>query len=245
MTRKEFIRRFITVHKCVGCGEILEYEYSDKAFCEFCRLAWNSALNVGCTRCFMPARSCECIPNTLKKRGALVLRKLFFYEKESAACPEVKLLYQLKKQKSRRLTDFAAECLCPLVLEETEALEIPRERIVVCSVPRGLKKKYFYGFDHAALIAQSLAKKAGLEYLDVFRSSVGARTQKMLNAKSRMKNAEKNVKMRKEIFVDGKYVVLIDDIVTTGASMSACVALLIKAGASGVVCASLASKNNG
>jgi predicted amidophosphoribosyltransferase len=39
--------------------------------------------------------------------------------------------------------------------------------------------------------------------------------------------------------VRDKYVVLIDDIVTTGASMAACVSLLIRARARAVVCLSV------
>ena len=41
--------------------------------------------------------------------------------------------------------------------------------------------------------------------------------------------------------IENKYVILFDDIVTTGASMAACAKLLKKAGAKGVICVCMAS----
>ena len=58
----------------------------------------------------------------------------------------------------------------------------------------------------------------------------------------RLENAKKNIYFASELDISGKYIILIDDIVTSGASMTVCTKKLIKNGAAGVFCFSLASK---
>lgn len=243
MTRDEFIRRYISVHKCVGCGDILDFEHSAGAFCGKCRLAFNASLTVGCPNCFKPARECECMPPALKASGALTLRRLFFYDGENRFLPEIKLLYRMKENNYRRLSCFAAEQLKPLVLEETSVLGLDSEALAVTGVPRGRRNKRIYGFDHMELTARRLGKLLGIEYVRALGTRGTSKTQKTLNAAQRLANAKNGIYIRSSEKIKGKYVILIDDIVTSGASMATCTERLLSSGARGVLCFSLASKN--
>ena len=243
MTYKDLVRRFITVHKCVGCGEILDYECSDTAFCDKCRASWNWALNASCDVCLQPARECACITPKLKASGALVHRKLFIYKKESAELPQNRLIYVMKRKKHKRLSSFCADQLLPMIMEELDVLAIEPSDAVVTFVPRGRRSERKYGFDHAAMLASSVSLVLGAEYQPLLSTRLFSGVQKKLDRSGREQNAIHSIRIRDEASLGGRYVILVDDIVTTGASMAACVRLLMKHGAKGVLCFSVASNN--
>ena len=63
----------------------------------------------------------------------------------------------------------------------------------------------------------------------------------MLNAAERRENAARTIRIRRRAETCGRTVVLLDDIITTGASMDTCARLLLNAGAGMVIAASIAS----
>lgn len=241
-----FIRWFFRVHKCGGCGEILIPERYYETFCEKCELAWKASLTESCENCFLPAVECRCMPKQLSGAGALCLRKLFFYKNESSHSPQMNLIYLFKHRRVGRMIDFAADNLAKLVLDELGELGISEnpEKFIVSFVPRGRRGVTEYGYDHAALIAEALAKTLGLECAPLLASRLGAKVQKELDKKQRLENARKNIYFDAKYDLSGKakYVILVDDVVTSGASMTVSVKSLIKNGASGVFCFSLARK---
>ena len=149
----------------------------------------------------------------------------------------------LKHKNIRRITDFAARQLLPSIREALSVLDFEdnREAFFVCSVPRGRTKKREYGFDHGELLASRIAELLEVEYVKAFNSTFFSTEQKALDRKGRFKNAKKRIRFCDGAAVDGRYAILFDDIVTTGASMSVCVKMLRRAGAKGVLCFSLAS----
>ena len=239
-----FFRWFFSVHKCGGCGKILDVERYYEPFCSECELAWRASLTASCGDCFLPALECRCMPKQLESSGALCLRKLFFYESENTRSPQMSLIYLLKRRKVRRMTGFAADKVSELVRSELGELGIldSPEKLVVTFVPRSKRSLTEYGFDHAQLISEELAQRLGLRAVPLFASRLGAKAQKELDRKQRLENAKKNIYLLDGADVAGKYVILFDDIVTSGASMSVCTKSLIKNGAAGVFCFALASK---
>ena len=69
----------------------------------------------------------------------------------------------------------------------------------------------------------------------------GGRAQKRLNFQKRLQNAKKSYRICEDADVEGKTVLLVDDIVTSGASMAVGARLLRRAGAAMVVCVALAT----
>ncbi len=243
MTRKEFIRRFITVHKCAGCNDILDYEYSDTAFCENCRIKWNYALNLGCSICFKPMRECECMPKRLRTSGSFVLRKLYGYQKQNLYLPEMNIIFIMKRKRYKRLVEFVAEYFISMIKEEIEAIDVDRDMLIITGVPRGQRSYRVYGFDQAQHLACKIGEKMGIKYEKMLYSKFLAQKQKTLNAKGRVSNANRSIRLCKNVSANGKYVILIDDIVTSGASMAACIKCLKRVGTLGVLCFSMASEN--
>jgi competence protein ComFC len=241
MSAKELIRRFVAVHKCGGCGEILDFEYSDGAFCSSCQLSWNAAITVGCKNCFKPALECECMPKVLSRAGALCLRRLFFYSSEDARSPEMSIIYWLKYKKSGRMADFVARELQGAVKAELDVLGVHFSDVLVCAVPRSKRALIKYGFDQSEMVAKRLSTRLGLQFSGAIASRSIGKTQKELGKRERLANAMARIKLSRGADVSGKYVILFDDMVTTGASMAACCELLRQNGAKGVLCFSLAS----
>ena len=242
MTVKEFHRLFIAVHKCVACDELLPWQRVEEAFCEKCQHEWNADTLKGCSKCFLPARECECMPQSLKKVGALTNRKLIFYDNSGENQASNGLIYRLKHHYNTRIARFVARELIPALRDELESIGATDGEVIITHVPRGRKAKMLYGFDQSERVCKQMSKLTKIPYVSVFRSAMSSKQQKDLDSKARMIHANATIIMRKKINVKEKYVVLFDDIVTTGASMSVCTRQLMKKGAKGVLCLCLASR---
>ena len=244
MTWKDFCKKYVYVHKCGGCGEILSPARSDGAFCEKCELEWRAELNVGCSDCFLPIRECGCMPKSMSRAGALTLRKLFFYRADTPYTASMSMIYWIKHRKSKRMVRFICDALSVPALEEMRTLgvDVGSENFLITYVPRGKRSYREHGFDQSRLVAKGLSQMLGICFSDVFYTRLAGKQQKKLDNRARMRNARESIRMKNTSLVKGKYILLFDDIVTSGASMAVCVQQLIKAGARGVVCLCMASR---
>jgi ComF family protein len=102
----------------------------------------------------------------------------------------------------------------------------------VPSHPRRLRSR---GFNQAALIADELGERAGLRIADdlLVRTKNAPSQLSMGSHESRWLNVERNFSCRGT--VEGLRILVVDDLVTTGATMSACASALKDAGASDVM----------
>lgn len=243
MRAKEYAKRILLVRKCVSCREILGFESFDAAFCPECRLAWQVSKTESCPECYGAATECSCMPTLLSKTGALTLRKLFFYSANKDNEAQNKLVYYLKHKKSKRAADFVAGELLGAVREELSTLGVEENSVICVNTPRGRRAVLSYGFDQSAEICEALAKRLGAQYIPLVKRRFGGKEQKKLSAAQRQKNIKSLMYIGEEdaTTVKGRYILLLDDIVTTGASMSAATSLLYKAGAKGVICLCIAS----
>ena len=242
MTFGEFRKRFFSIRKCLGCGKILEYDERDEIFCESCALAWSVAKTQSCKECLQSAIECTCQPKELAKTGSLCLRKLIFYHKKRGTPPQMRIVYRLKYRPHKRAEKFLSVELSRVMLKELEALEMSdmENEAVIINIPRSIRSLRRYGIDQSERVARAVSETSGVPYADAIqRASLFSREQKYLTKKGRFKSVRGQF-LVDETLVEGKYVFLYDDIVTTGASMSACAELLRKAGAKAIVCLCIA-----
>ena len=241
MTVKEFFHRFVIVHKCACCGEILEYERCNEAFCSECKLAWRSAMTESCGECFKEISECACMPKKLSNAGALTLRKLVFYSPEHRSEPQSRLIFKLKNNKNNRFSSFVASQMRSAVMNELKNLvdvssDDIYKRVVITYVPRSKKAKSENGVDQSEQICMALSDITGIPAQNIIKRKRSGKEQKNLNMTERFKNTESLFELDANADVSGKYVILFDDIVTTGASLTACTRILRKGRAKGVLC---------
>ncbi len=239
MRLTEFIRRYFVVRKCGGCGEILDFEHSDSALCDKCSRKLSVAMAQSCPTCFQSAIECSCMPKGMVASGALCLRKLYFYSAQKAHEPQNRLIYYLKKNPNRRIFAFIGGELYRLLSAELSV--IGDSEAVITYIPRTARARRIYGFDQSLLMARQLSAISGIPFASLLRRRRGDREQKRLDRSRRFRNVEGRFSIIDPQPVKGKYVVLIDDVVTTGASMAACTKILMKNGALGVICLCIAT----
>ncbi len=239
---KNFCDRYVWIRACGGCSERMTVERLEEAFCAHCRSKWDRAKTENCPHCFGAAWECTCAPSMVERSGAAALRKLVFYRSERSREPQNRLLYNIKRRPNRRYSAFLAGELAAAAMEETRALGAEREDLLLTYIPRSRRSLMRYGHDQSALICQSLAPLLEVEYRPLVGRRFGGREQKRLTKRERLKNLQGLLYLREEdrSAVEGKTVLLVDDIVTTGASMAAGVSLLRSAGAVHVICLAIA-----
>ena len=111
---------------------------------------------------------------------------------------------------------------------------------VVIPVPLHPTRKRERGFNQAELLAQLLSAKAGLVMKEALERIRYTTTQTAFDRAERMENLHNAFRLRKKAHVRGLRVLLIDDVLTTGSTLSECARVLIAAGAISVHAATAA-----
>lgn len=118
-------------------------------------------------------------------------------------------------------------------------LERPPELITWAPLNRW--RRYRRGYDQSLLLAQEAAALYGMEPVRLLEKRRNTRRQSSLSRQERKKNVEGVYRMHpKAPPVAGKRILLVDDVVTSGSTLSACATVLLQAGAADVVCLTLA-----
>ncbi len=124
----------------------------------------------------------------------------------------------------------SGKLLARLLLETCE--QSPRPDLLV-PVPMHWRKRWQRGFNQSELMARELGKKLGIPVLSACQQSHHHHSQKGLSRSERLKNQRKSFVLNPVLsaqLVD-RHIALVDDVVTTTATVRALSELLIKAGA--------------
>jgi len=90
-------------------------------------------------------------------------------------------------------------------------------------VPLHPSKLKIRGYNQVTMFGQSLSDKLTIPYYeDILIGRAKAKTQTHKNRFDRLKNLENNFKLTNKGLLENKHVLLIDDVVTTGATLEAC-----------------------
>ncbi len=198
--------------KCVFCRRLLRPE--EQELCAHCRTSLPEAE--------------QCV-----KRGAYYSACISVYYYEEAVADSV------RRFKFRGMRQYAA------AYGRLIAMQLLRRRVefdVLSWVPVSDKRRRERGYDQTLLIAQSAAAELGVPCVQTLKKVLNNPPQSLQpDAAARRANVINAYRAVEPERFCGKRVLLIDDVISTGATLSECSHTLRRAGAASVVGATLAA----
>jgi len=117
---------------------------------------------------------------------------------------------------------------------------------MLVAVPLHAARELERGYDQAFLIARKLSEPSGIPLgRGLLLRRTGTRRQSSLSKADRSKNVRGAFYVKRPGSVKGRSILLIDDIITTGSTVSECARVLKEAGAAKVAAAAVASGRKG
>jgi ComF family protein len=212
--------------RCVNCGRFGTYicrdcakliEYVDKPVCPYCeRQAIGGKAHPGC----------------LKKYGLDGLIVVCRYRgpiKGAIVKIKYKWVFDIEK------------ILVTILASNLWKFDFPTEAVLV-PVPLHARRKRWRGFNQAEILGRDLARRFKHPYADLLLRNRYTRPQVELKKDKRRENVRGAFALRLATLaqgriissVEGKNIILVDDVYTTGATMSECAKVLKRAGAKSV-----------
>ena len=233
--------------RCAACGDLLRFEGFGggelPVLCPGCARQWESEKLSACGRCGRPVFQCVCLTEELTDAGCAGFCKLVYYLNGRQPPVQNRMLYHLKNTPDRRTAAFlAGELEEPVKALLRQSGDPPLRDVALVFIPRSRRAVRQTGTDQARRLAKALSMRMGVPLIPALIRRWGSgRQQKALKRRERRQNAGRAYRLRRGTDLRGKTVLLVDDIVTTGASMAAAARLLRRAGAVRVCCVAVAS----
>ena len=224
---------FAFPHICICCDKSIDKE---KIFCNECFSKITFMQGTLCYRCgkklpLLPTNEKTLCANCLKKRPTYdKARSVFQYNAISKNC--------ILKFKNTGKIEYVHQFVALL---EQAGKDLFLETDIIMPVPMHWKRKVSRGYNQAGLLGKFLSKKTKIPYNEeiLIRFKHTPKQEKKTN-KERHKNVKNAFLIKNPEKIKNKKILLIDDVLTTGATMNACAKELKKAGAQAVFVLTLA-----
>lgn len=227
---------------CELCGARVK----NSSVCGDCRMTFTRESFEHCPRCGKTARQCECSHSftqiTKTSVGGRKFCVLTFYKPENrfgkSERVTEKLIFGLKEH--GRSAHFFAEELSRALSALFDGAGEDISEWIITYPPRSTKKFYECGLDQSEMTANCLSRLLGCGVMRTMLRGGMSVEQKSLDHAERSKNAKTTlIPITSKIKAGGKYI-LLDDIITSGATIEAAASLLYDAGAAKVFPAAIA-----
>lgn len=213
-TLKNLLLDLLFPPRCAFCGKLLD---TSAGICPDCEAS-------------LPYREEENIVSMIGENRYLCARTFYYEDMVQAGIKALKF-----GKKSWRAGVFAG------YIAQTAAEQFPGGFDAVTFVPVSLRRNFQRGFDQGRLLAVGTAGTWGHKAEPVLRKIRHTRAQSSLHDPgARKQNVRDAYRVPDPGKVRGRRFLLIDDVCTTGSTLSAAADALMEAGAAGVVCAVLA-----
>ncbi len=209
-------------HVCDACGAEV-FDYPTVRLCDECSSQLIRNDGFWCDKCGRATRgegvcnACKSNPPAFEKGASA----LVYFDKTAA-------LVNRYKNGKRHLVYYFSEEL------HTAVNRLPAREYALVAVPLTKQKLRERGYNQSAEIVIELAKKRGWEYRIDLLEKRDTDSQKTLSASERKKNIVGAFRVRDRKFCKGKNFLVVDDIMTSGATLSGIANALLRAGANSV-----------
>lgn len=210
---KSFVNLLYPMH-CLGCGKALE-PVDELCLCATCIASIKHNA--------MPPFELEDVP--VKAYSACLYEGLL---KE--------LIHQFKYKGKISLAKIFGALMIDYIKENPEIAQVD----LVTVVPLHKKRLREREFNQSLLLANALAKSCELTLKNTLEKTRKTKYQNELLKTERHTNLKGAFNISSNIDIKEKYILLIDDVMTTGATLSECAKTLLEGGAKKVTCLTLA-----
>lgn len=229
------LRDLIYVPKCCACFSVIED--GRKALCEKCYNRYKAELTQRCPSCERMYAYCSCRLHYSGRSYPMIHVTAYSISRISVS---KNLVLHVKDDRLDAAFDHMAGEMVNIFryrashdMQEELSVFSP-ENTYVTWIPRSDKAKRKAGHDQSRELALRIGKQLCFEAVEMFEN-IGSSAQKTLDRKSRMENAKVNYHLVKDSsFLKGKNVLLIDDIITSGATLGVSAEALRRAGVKNV-----------
>ncbi len=233
-----WIRCLVSGEKCIACGEM--NARGESLLCPKCEDELKRSHLLMCPDCSAFARDCLCPSRIMRENRVEFLVKYAFYDASKSDEALNRIILRLK-----RIPDllafayFAAVLSRPLALL-AEARGFTEDNTVVTYIPRSKNMILRDGYDQARLFAKAVGRRSGYPVLPLLVRLKHGKQQKYLNIDERIENVKGMFVPSRKFSAEGKNVIIVDDLVTTGATVGEAARILYDSGAREVVCLCIA-----
>lgn len=144
-----------------------------------------------------------------------------------------KAMIRFKFYGQRKSARYFAERM----LHQLQAEEVLEQIDAIACVPLSAQRLQHRGYNQSQLLAQELCRLTKIPYVEALEKVADNREQHKLHRADRQQNVLGVYAVKNAQAVQGKRLLLVDDIMTTGATLQECAAQLVLAGAGQILCA--------
>ncbi|MCD6361106.1 MAG: ComF family protein [Armatimonadetes bacterium] len=216
--------------RCQVCGAL-----NDAPYCETCRAKVEFIRHPFCQSCGQPldpqAHDAGVCAECRQPRAFSGARAVGLYVGTLREA-----IIRFKYQGRRRLAQPLGEMLAELALDDEAPGSLPLAAAsAIVPVPLYPRRRAWRGFDQAELLSGPLGDAMGLPvWTDVLARVRDTTPQVSIAGSQRLHNVRNAFETRKSWKLKGRSIVLVDDVFTTGATISECANVLRAAGATAV-----------
>ena len=215
---------FIYPPICYGC----DTEVEEGLVCEGCRLALFTHELAVCPKCGRPCtRTAETCGQCRTRFSLSRVRALGIY-----APPFDKLVHAFKYSGKTKVGELLGLALATLVRQD----ELLSAADAVCPVPLHPARLRERGFNQSLLLAAAISMSTRIPLAEFLVRAKNTPTQtRKTTRKDRLKNLTDAFRLKPDTGVGGKKVLLVDDVMTTGATLDQAAQPLLNGGAASVL----------
>ncbi len=208
----EAIISLVAPYDCLGCGQ------QGLLVCSWC---WPDLFLPVPTRCYKCLKSTASSKTCLKCRRKSPLTNVWV-SADYEALPK-RLVSLLKFGRNQTAADIMASYMA-------ENLPVFAKQPMLVSVPTATSRVRQRGYDQAKLIAKNLAKTTGYDLVTTL-GRLGQTRQVGAKRAQRAKQLAGAFYIKRPLLIKGANILLVDDVITTGATLEAAAKVLKTAGA--------------